>query len=206
MFLYAKRMSFLSLLLTLSACNGLGPDYCALNESNLRPLLIGQLWQPELGLLDDSHSNCTAVSDPPALTWRVRDMEVITISSKGELIGHQAGDFVADGFGVDNSHLVHVEGFVLPENWKMEVNLDQRTTVEIGKEKKVVARALDAEGQSLLENWFFIIPQDSKVLSQRGCLPLRKTHECIITGLKAGKTELRVTLGGVNKRFTVHVH
>ena len=206
MCLTAKGITLLLLLHVLSACNGPSQDYCVLNQNGLRPLLIGQSWQPELGLLDDTHSNCTSSSHPPTLTWRVQNREVVTISQDGGLIGRQSGSLIANGFDLENNPLVGIEGFVLSKNWKMEVDLRQRTTISVGEEKKVRVRAVDAEGRSFPDAWFWITPKNSKVLSQRGCLPLQKTHECFIAGLNPGKTEIRVSMGGAMKTFTIHVH
>lgn len=205
--MFGKGMTFLFLLLTFSAYEvNAATQYCILNQSALRPLLIGQSWQPEFGTLDESHSNCTAVSHPPTSRWRVQDTEVVALTHNGTFIARQSGEIVAEGLDQDNNRLVSIEGFVLPKNWEMEVDLAQRTIISVGEGKRVVVRAVDAEGQSLLDAWVFILPQNSKVLSQRGCLPLRKTHECIVTGLKPGKTERRITIGDVNKIFTVFVH
>ncbi len=201
-----KEMPFLFLLLTLNVCKAdAATQYCILNQSALRPLLIDQSWQPELGALDEGHSNCSAVSHPPTITWRVRETEVVTLTNKGTLIGRQSGEIVAEGLDQDNNPIVSIEGVVLPKDWSMKVNLAQTTALSVGEKKRVVVRALDAEGQSLLDTWVFILPQNSTVLSQRGCLPLRKTHECMITGLQPATTNLRNTIGDVNKIFTVHV-
>lgn len=202
-----KEMPFWFLLLIVSVYEAdAATQYCILNQDTLRPLLIGQTWQPEIGELDESHSNCTAVPHTPINTWRVRDTEVVALTNDGTFIGRQSGEIVAEGLDQDNNRLVAIEGFVLPEKWEMEVDLGERTTISVGEGKRVEVRALDVEGQSLLDTWAFILPRNNKILSQRGCLPLRKTHECIITGLKPGKTELRITIGDVNKIVTVNVH
>ena len=212
MVLYAKRMTFLFLLLTLSACDPFeayvdykGVRYCVLNQ-DVRPLFVGESWKPELGALDKTDSNCIPLSNPPKFRWRVRDMNVVGFTHEGALIGRHPGEIFAEAVGQDNNRLFTVKGFILPRDWEMEVDFPPRSTISVGEEKRVVVRSIDAAGQNLQDTWFWVTPKNNKVLSQRGCLPLRRTHECIVTGLKPGTSELRISVGGKKKIFMVDVH
>lgn len=67
--MYRMGMTFLYLLLRLSACEtDVVTQYCVLNQDALRLLVIGQSWKRDIGMLDETSFNCRALSHPPTIT------------------------------------------------------------------------------------------------------------------------------------------
>lgn len=54
------------------------------------------------------------------------------VTNNGVFIGRQSGEISAEGLDQDNNRLVYIEGFLLPINWEMEVDLGQRNTISVG--------------------------------------------------------------------------
>ncbi len=180
------------------------PDYCLLNHGQLRPLIVGENWQPEVGELDENHSNCSTLEQQPELAWQITQGNSVTVNPHG-LEGVAAGGFKAEALDDHGRRRLNAEGFVLPEVWQLRVDLEEQITLPLGSSRTVDMGVVDAAGTPIPGAWIFLSAKDISVVQTRGCLPWRETHACEITAAALGGTTLRIGIGGQRRRVAVDV-